>query len=107
MNASPYYTLLGSSPRFQATLAQIVRLAAVNATVLIEGETGTGNLNVLMLKMPALRERGGDALELVRSGSDRIAARLESLSANTGGMPACPCPKPHDENRPVLAGEDF
>jgi transcriptional regulator with PAS, ATPase and Fis domain len=42
MNASPHYALLGSSPRFQATLAQIARVAAVNATVLIEGETGTG-----------------------------------------------------------------
>jgi DNA-binding NtrC family response regulator len=42
MNASLRFNLLGSSPRFQATVAQIARVAAVSATVLIEGETGTG-----------------------------------------------------------------
>ncbi len=36
------FKLLGSSPRFQAALTQIDKIARVDATVLIEGETGTG-----------------------------------------------------------------
>ncbi|MES2192363.1 MAG: sigma-54 dependent transcriptional regulator [Pseudomonadota bacterium] len=36
------FKLLGSSTRFQAALTQIQKIARVDATVLIEGETGTG-----------------------------------------------------------------
>ena len=34
--------LVGSSPRFRKTLAQIERMASIDATVFIAGETGTG-----------------------------------------------------------------
>ena len=42
MKDMPRYNLLGSSPQFQQTCAQIEKIARVDATVLIAGETGTG-----------------------------------------------------------------
>jgi DNA-binding NtrC family response regulator len=41
-NAFAQLNLLGESPLFRATLRMIERIAAVDATVLIQGETGTG-----------------------------------------------------------------
>jgi transcriptional regulator with PAS, ATPase and Fis domain len=34
--------LIGSSPKFQALLAEVARVAPVDSSVLIQGETGTG-----------------------------------------------------------------
>jgi len=34
--------LIGSSPRFQQTCSEIMKIAAVDATVMVSGETGTG-----------------------------------------------------------------
>src|SRR5580658_7543467 len=34
--------LIGSSPKFQALLAEVARVAPVDSAVLIQGETGTG-----------------------------------------------------------------
>lgn len=42
MTDLPRFNLLGSSPQFQKTYAQIEKMARVDATVLIAGETGTG-----------------------------------------------------------------
>jgi len=42
MKDLPRYNLLGSSPQFQQTHAHIQKIASVDATVLIAGETGTG-----------------------------------------------------------------
>src|ERR1700679_3861891 len=38
----PTIDLIGSSPRFQALLAEVARVAPVDSAVLIQGETGTG-----------------------------------------------------------------
>ena len=42
MKDLPRFNLLGSSPQFQRVYAQIEKMARVDATVLIAGETGTG-----------------------------------------------------------------
>ena len=42
MKDLPRYNFLGSSPQFQQAYAQIQKIAQVDATVLIAGETGTG-----------------------------------------------------------------
>lgn len=42
MEAYPRFNLIGSSEQFQKVLAQIQKLAALDATVLLSGETGTG-----------------------------------------------------------------
>jgi DNA-binding NtrC family response regulator len=42
MSELPKFTLVGSSAKFQSTVANIHKFARVGATVLIEGETGTG-----------------------------------------------------------------
>jgi DNA-binding NtrC family response regulator len=42
MNDLLRFKLLGSSERFQTALAHLRKIAAVDATVLVEGETGTG-----------------------------------------------------------------
>src|ERR1700726_4164938 len=35
-------SLIGSSPKFRALLTEVARVAPVDSTVLIQGETGTG-----------------------------------------------------------------
>ena len=54
-NLSSIGPLVGSSPPFRAVLDKIRRLAAIDATVLIEGETGTGK----ELAARALHHLGG------------------------------------------------
>ena len=38
----PTIDLIGSSPKFRAVLTEMERIAPVDSTVLIQGETGTG-----------------------------------------------------------------
>ncbi len=42
MDANSRFDLVGASPQFRKAVAQIQRMAAIDATVLIAGETGTG-----------------------------------------------------------------
>ena len=42
MDANSRFDLVGTSPQFRKTVAQIQRMASIDATVLIAGETGTG-----------------------------------------------------------------
>src|SRR5437016_4892235 len=93
--------LIGQSPAFREALRLIGRIAAIDAAVLVQGETGTGKelaaravhylsrrrgqfrrdllfrFGVLSLTMPPLRRRGGDAAILAEHFIRRFAVRYE------------------------------